>query len=168
MTDDKNPGRKMTLEVFIRLLETHGPEPLRWPSASRAGAMRLLKSSQAAQAASREAAVLGELLDQAPAGEVHAGLTARILASAPGAGPSRAANENILGKVVGWLAAFVWPPLGWARMGWLRPAAFLTASLGLGFYVGLSAANPFEAYDDGDLFAYVFELPTTWDTGDWQ
>ena len=66
---------------------------------------------------------------------------------------------------LGGLVTLAWPQSGWARSGWVSPAVVLTASLAAGFFVGSSASGPYETYEESDLFAYVFEMPTTWDTG---
>ncbi len=177
---DNDPKTEITLETFEALLDKCGPEPASWPGATRAAALAFAKRSRPAQAALAEAKALDALLDQAPVGDVHGAVKARILETAPGASSGMTGGAAIgarqrgrasaphgsPGGVIGWLGGFVWPQSGWGQ-----PAALLAACLVAGFYVGLSAPGSFESYDnydDGDLFAYVFEAPSTWDAGEVQ
>lgn len=99
----------MRIEIFARLLDTHGADPARWPAAQAASARALLAGSAEAQALHRRALALAALLDDSLPGPDAESLArmrtrlARAVAAAPLPEPAGAAS---------------WPALSW---GWLRP-----------------------------------------------
>jgi len=153
MTTEGNNQNAMTLDEFESCLDTHGADLARWPEAVVVRARMLLSASSEAKAAFHEAKALGTLLDEAPAGDVHSALTASILEGAPGGNQSPAPGR---------LLGFLWP-----RLGWVRPTALMAASLVAGLYFGASATTTAASDTETDLFAYVFEMPDEWETGDW-
>lgn len=168
MTRNDNANAAMTPEVFEGLLERWGAELASWPEAEREAARGLLGVSGEARTLLREAQTLGALLDEAPAGDVHAALTARILAGAPGAAPESTRSGE---RLNGWLGGTI--RVLWPEFGWVRPAALMAASLVAGLYVGITAPAMTAEPDQTDLFAYVFDVPDAWDqntgeTGDMQ
>ncbi len=152
MTTDDVPQNEMTPEAFADLLDRYGPDLARWPEDLQGPARGVLDRSEDARTALREAEALATLLDQAPAGEVHAALTARVLAGAPGA---------VQKSADGWLRGVM--GLLWPEFGWVRPAALMAASLVAGLYVGVTGSTAASSDESADLFAYVFSVP-----GDWQ
>jgi len=160
MNDDANTA--MTPEVFEGLLERWGAELAQWPSTERAAARALLETSDEARTLLREAQMLVALLDEAPKGEVHGALTARILQNAPGHAP--AAHDASSGTAQGgWLRGVI--GVLWPEFGWVRPAALMAVSLVAGLYMGITAPAMTAEPEQTDLFAYVFDVPDTWDTG---
>lgn len=161
MTMDDNSNAAMTPEVFEDLLERRGADLAAWPAASRAAARDLLNNSEDARTLLREAQTLVALLDEAPAGEVHAALAARILQGAPGHAPASQdiGEEKAQG---GWLLGVI--GILWPEFGWVRPAALMAVSLAAGLYVGITAPAMTAETEQTDLFAYVFDVPDTWDT----
>jgi len=165
MTTDKIPGGEMTPQDFEDLLDRLGADLRQWPKGVRTDAQALVERSEPARAALRDAEALSSVLEQAPAGEVHSALTARILATAPGA--DRNAELGSQGVAQGgWLNGLL--SALWPDFGWVRPAGLMAASLVAGLYIGIAAPSAETVNKETDLFAYVFEIPSTWDTGDWQ
>jgi len=165
MTTDKIPGGEMTPQDFEDLLDRHGVDLARWPEDVRTDAQALAERSDQARAALRDAKALSSVLEQAPAGEVHSALAARILATAPGVDRNaEQTNQNVAQG--GWLNSLI--SALWPEFGWVRPAGLMLASLVAGLYVGIAAPSAETVNEETDLFAYVFEVPNTWDTGDWQ
>lgn len=162
MTRDKNSDAAMTPEVFEDLLERWGAELAQWPSAQRAAARGLLETSDEARALLRDAQMLVALLDEAPKGEVHGALTARILQDAPGHAPA-AQGVSSGAAQGGWLRGLI--GILWPEFGWVRPAALMAVSLVAGLYVGITAPAMTAEPEQTDLFAYVFDIPDTWDAG---
>jgi len=165
MTTDKIPGGEMTPQDFEDLLDKLGTDLAQWPEGVRTEAQALVERSGQAQAALRDAKALSSVLEEAPAGEVHSALTARILATAPG-GDRNADLGNQAVAQSGWLNGFI--SALWPDFGWVRPAGLMAASLVTGLYVGIAAPSAETVNEETDLFAYVFEVPSTWDTGEWQ
>ncbi len=160
MNDDANAA--MTPEVFESLLERWGAEMAGWPSTERAAAQALLENSDEARTLLQEAQMLVALLDEAPKGEVHGVLTTRILQGAPGHAP--VAQDASSGTAQGrWLRGAI--GILWPEFGWVRPAALMAVSLVAGLYVGITAPAMTAEPEQTDLFAYVFDVPDTWDAG---
>jgi len=150
-----NDTQNMTLDRFEALLEAHGCDLVRWQADEAAAARQLLAHSALARSALQEAESLSQLLDAAPKGDVHAALTARVLAGMPDG--EAASPLNVASKVLRVL---------WPQFGWLRPASLVAASLAAGLYVGATATTTAASDQQADIFAYVFELPEAWETGD--
>jgi len=158
MTNSRKDAGDMTLDDFEALIGAYGADPGRWPEDERETAEAFLAQSEDAQAALAAEAALDGLLDEAPTAQVHSALVAEVLAAAPNAQGARQAegHEGLLRRI----ARLIWPQTGIAR-----PAALLTASLAMGFYMGMGASGATDtpyADEDYDMFAYVFDVSSDW------
>jgi len=158
----------MTLDEFEKWIDAYGAKISSWPERVRGDAATFLDTDPAAQGLINEARALDGLLDQAPAGEVHASLVADILASTPSPQSSPASTQHTQG-FIGRAESLI--KILWPQSGWLRPAGLLTATMAFGFYMGFAGGdeiNPFYE-EESDTIATLFDLPeaSDWDGLTW-
>jgi hypothetical protein len=138
---------RMTEQEFADLLDRHGGDPARWPSARRNALERLLAESVTARRAHAAARALDGWLDTQREHRAPAGLAARVVARIGNGNATlavdRGAAPDTFDRILDWLTARLWRPV---LLGALPAIA--------GLVIGLASSQA----DDGNLASQLGSL----------
>jgi len=151
MKQDGNTKKK--LARLVKVLDTFGADPNRWPAGERAVLEALVKADKFAAQLFVEAKALARVMDAAPALRASAALRARIVAAAL-EDPAREATVVPLALTRGQVGQ----TFSIRRAASMWPAAALAASFAFGLYMGVAGYG-------GTAVESVFQVAMTESSG---